>query len=293
MNTLLVTGASGQIGAQIVRALSAHAVHVRAMHRRSPAANMPPGVQLCLGDYGDVVSMAQAFKGVDVAFMYTPQTWDPALWQQARVAGVRHVVLLSSASVVKVPPGSNPVAERHRLAEQQLMASGVGWTIVRPDTLAGNCLEWVESIRRWGEVRVPYPESMRNPIHESDVAALIAQCMLNPAPEGVAFNVTGPRVITISQQVRMLGEVLGQQLPCVQVTEEQAVADMLACGRVGSEAVARRLVAYMHKTVDEPPACTADFERAMGRGPRDFFHWVQDHLADFSPQHNRTQSTDS
>jgi uncharacterized protein YbjT (DUF2867 family) len=282
----LVSGATGRIGKRLAVHLASQAGGLRLLVRDRSRMPVLPFSECVQGDFDDMNSMAAAFDGVQAAFLYTPAHPDPRLIQLAVKQGVQHVVLLSSASVVKVSAADNPVARRHRLAEEAVLEGGIAWTFLRPDMLASNCLSWAPSIRTERCVYVPFPESQRNPIHEDDVALVAAHAMVSGHLMGRALSLTGPSCLTIAQQVELIGQSTGTTLRCVQIDTEQAVHAMSSGPSAVPMEVARRLVEYMRKTTTTAPEISPDFELAMGRAPRPFADWVADHIVDFCPYPN-------
>lgn len=281
MPRFLVTGATGRIGRRLAVHLASQPGGLRLLVRDRSRIPVLPYTDCVQGDYDDLNTMAAAFEGVQVAFLYTPAHPYPKLIQLAVKQGVQHVVLLSSASVTKVSATDNPVARRHRQAEEAVWDGGLAWTFLRPDTLASNCLSWASSIRTERCVYVPFPESQRNPIHEDDVALVAAHAMVSGQLMGRALFLTGPGCQTIAQQVELIGQAIGTTLTCVQIDTEQAVLAMSTGPSAVPLDVARRLVEYMRKTTTTAPDISPDFELAMGRAPRPFADWVADHIADF------------
>ena len=284
MKRVLVTGAAGRVGANVARRLAGEQLALRLLFRSTPAPPAPADAQVVVGDYNDPMLMASAFESVDSVFMYAPLAEaSSAVFKAAAAAGVRHVTLLSSASVTRVPPGTNPIAERHRAAENAALASGLGCTLLRPDTMASNCLQWGQTIRDERRVYTAYPESMRNPVHEDDIALLAAQSLLGTGFDNCAFEITGPASITIREQVAAIAARLGTALDCVAIPVEQTLLRMTAPSTGLSPESASRLLEYQKKSVTLPPRISGDFEKAVGHPPRRFEAWVDDNIDFFRP----------
>ncbi len=286
MKRVLVTGATGRIGGLLVRRLLDDGVAVRVLVR--DLGRVPPQLrqaEIVPGEFEDLALMKRALTGIERAFFYTPPNLDPRLFPLAAECGVRHVVLLSSASVTKVPAQSrNPIAERHRRAEESIQQNGLGWTFLRPDLLASNCLQWAASILERDEVRVAYPESLRNPVHEDDVANVAARALLTSGLDRQALTLTGPGMLTIKEQVQKIAEAVGRPIRCVRISPEDAVAEYLASHPTASFSVARLLVEYQHKTVAQAPASTPDFTHATGLSAKTFAAWAWDNKREFMPE---------
>jgi uncharacterized protein YbjT (DUF2867 family) len=286
MTGFLVTGATGQVGrlvaAELATTLNPAQNTLRLLVRQPRPTPATWGTQV-VGDLADLPRMAQVFAGMDTVFMYTPAVVDEQLLQVAASQGVRHVVLLSSASVVKVPPSANnPVAERHRRMEQAVKAAGIALTTLRPDTMASNCLQWAPGIRRSGCVRAPYPMAMRNPVHEADIALVATLAMRNSkAFQGQAYTLTGPACLTLQEQVESIARATGRPLVCQTCSPTEALREWVAGPPGVPQAVAERLLAYMEKCTRVVPETSPDFQLATGQTARSFERWAQDHATDF------------
>lgn len=281
MKRILITGAAGRVGRNIARRLARENVDVRLMFSSPQELATMPVADSVLGNYNDPEQMLQVFKSIDAAFVYAPDVHaSEALFNAAREAGVRQVVLLSSASVTKAPPGANPIAERHRIAENAVSSAGLEWTFIRPDTLASNCLQWAPGIRTERRVYAPYPESMRSAVHEDDIAMLAVTSLLDTQNVGRVFEITGGHLLSVREQVNTIAEHLGTQVECMQISHEEALLRMTANSAQSPQAAAR-ILDYLKKSVTAPPRITSEFEQATGRAPRSFSEWVADNLGDF------------
>lgn len=276
---ILVTGASGNVGACLVRLLARAGEPVRALARHAPPTPWPAGVQFAAGDLSRAETLCEALAGVDRLFLFTPPTGCGEVARAARAAGVRRVVLLSSAATHKADPRTNPIAARHAAAEQAVRDAGLAWTFLRPDSFAANALAWASDIRAHGVVRAAYGRSLRNPIHEADVAEVALAALLRPEHEGQAYALTGPAALTQIEQVAAIGQAIGRALRFEELGRAQALAAMAATLPPG---VAERLLDYAARSVDHPPAVTDTVQRLLGRPARSFAQWARDHAADFA-----------
>jgi uncharacterized protein YbjT (DUF2867 family) len=275
---ILVTGATGNVGAAVVRQLVAAGAGVRALSRQPATAQFPAGVDVVAGDLSDPERLARAFEGIERLFLFTPPEGNGAAIEAARASGVRHVVLLSSAATQKADPRTNPIAGRHDTAEKAVQASGVDWTFLRPDSFASNALAWAPSIRAEGVVRGAYPDSQRNPIHEADIAAVATIVLLERGRENAAYLLTGPASITQAQQAHAIGAAIERDVRFEALTREEAFADMT---QRTPPAIAERLLDYAAKSVHTAPSLTRIVEEITNRPARPFAQWALDHASAF------------
>src|SRR6516162_6076950 len=135
--TLLITGATGTVGSELIRALADRSdVQVRAAVRALPgnlASERATPVEL---DFARPDTFAPALRGVDRLFLLAPSIPDPVgtsarFVEAARAAGVSHVVKLSALGCDEEP--SIAFGRMHLAIERQLAASGIAWTSLRPN----------------------------------------------------------------------------------------------------------------------------------------------------------------
>ena len=274
----LVTGATGRVGRAVVADLAARGLPVRALARRASEAAWPAGVQPVDGDLARPQTLDAALAGVEAVFLFTPMEGPGELAVRARQAGVQRGVLLSSIVTQKADPRENPIAARHLAAERALADSGLPAVVLRPDTFAANALDWAPSVRTEGLVRLAHPQSGRVPIHEQDLAEVAVQALMSHAHVGQAWWLTGPRQLSQAEQVLAIADAIGRPLQLATLSDEEALAQWRA--RMPEQA-ARRLLDYLRKCVDQPPAVSPQVTNILGRPGREFSDWARDHRADF------------
>lgn len=203
---VLVTGATGHVGAPLVATLRAEGAAVRPASRGN---SDPDGVRF---DFADPATWDAAFTGVrSMYLMRPPQVADvrrdlaPAL-ERAREVGVRHVVLLSVQGAGKVP------VLPHAAAERWLRRSGMGWTFVRPSYFDQNLVTvFGADIRDRDELVVPAGNGRTAFVDAHDVAAVAARALLDPVRHtGRAWTPTGDESLTWHEVAHVLSEALGR-----------------------------------------------------------------------------------
>ena len=214
---VLVTGATGTVGAPLVRALRGAGAPVRAASRhpgRPGPSSGDGGVEHVRFDITDPGTWSAGFTGVETMFLLRPpQVGDvgrdvaPAL-RAARAIGVRHVVLLSvqGADRLRVVP--------HARIESWLRGSGMGWTFVRPSFFTQNLAKvHGAQVREHDELLVPAGQGRTAFVDAEDVAAVAAAALLDPgAHAGRAWTPTGPEALTYTEVAEQLGEVVGRTI---------------------------------------------------------------------------------
>jgi len=277
MSTMyLVTGASGNVGSEVVDALTASGEKVRALVRRPREI---AGAEVAVGDLNDPESLSAALEGVRGLFLLPGYQDLPGTLARARDVGVERVVLLSGGSA-ESGDLDNAVARYMILSEQAVRDSGLAWTFVRSGAFMSNALRWLPQLSVGDEVRVPFPTVRVAPIDPHDIAAVIAVALTSEGHHGRAYRVSGPQALLPADQVAVLAEVLGRNLRCIGLTDEEARADMEATMPV--EYVDAFFSFYVDGTLDESQVLPT-VEEVTGRPPRTFEQWARAHADAFAP----------
>jgi uncharacterized protein YbjT (DUF2867 family) len=209
---ILVTGATGNVGAELVSALAGAGEQVRALIRRdADRATLPAGVDAFVGDLNQPETLAGAVEGVGAIHLLSGYEGMDRLLADARRARVERVVLQSSSAV---PGGdtSNAVARYHILSERAVRDSGLAWTFLQPNSFMSNTLQWIPQLRAGDVVRAPFADVPVATIDPHDVAAVSARALTSSDHEGRTFRLSGPDSLIPADRVRVLGEVLGREL---------------------------------------------------------------------------------
>jgi uncharacterized protein YbjT (DUF2867 family) len=280
--TILVIGASGNVGRAVLAQLLATGERVRAASRDPGAHHFPDGVEAVTADLERPDTLPAALAGVDKLFLYARPHGTAALLTAAKAAGVAKVVLLSSAAVAAADAAaSDPIAAMHIGVERAIADSGLAWTFVRPTAFATNAATWwARSIRTEGVVRLAYPEAQAAPIHEADIAAVAVAALVRPDLDGATPNLTGPQSLTQRAQVDAIAEAIGRPLRIQALEPDEARAHF---GRFMPAPFVEIMLHYWAGAVDHPTTVTPDVEQVLGRPALTFAQWARDHAADFAP----------
>jgi uncharacterized protein YbjT (DUF2867 family) len=281
MTMILVTGATGNVGRNVVTGLLERGTGVRALVRDPARANLPDGVEVVQGDLARPETLPAALDGVDAVFLVWPfATADAAPPVLAAIgAHTRRVVYLSAFGTPD-DPEPRPGELFHTAMERLIRRSGLTWTFVRPGGFAANTLGWAASIRTDGNVQAPYGAAGRSLIHEKDIADVAVYALTTDGQDGAAYELTGPEVLTQAEQVRVIGEVVGRRTAWDEIGRDEALRRMLADG--WSPAFAESALTAWAAMIDEPETVTDTVERVTGHPARTVRAWVADHADAFA-----------
>jgi uncharacterized protein YbjT (DUF2867 family) len=274
---ILVTGATGNVGGELTRALAARGEAVRVLARRPDRASFPDGVQVAPGDLEEPGSLAAALDGVGQVFLLGGfATAD--LLRRIRAAGASHVVLLTSRCVIGGNP-QNAVTRMWLDAEAAVRDCGAEWTILRPSGFQSNALRWLPQLRDGDVVRAPWPGVAVAAIDPADIAAVAAAVLTGPGREGEALVLSGPEALTPGEQVAALARALRRPLLYEPLADEQARAEMAADGTPAS--LIDAFFRFFSGGEFDDSAVAATVRDVTGRPPRTFEQWAQAHAALF------------
>lgn len=276
---ILVTGATGTVGRQVVAQLRERDMPVRAVTRSPGSAGLPAGVEVVRGDLADPASLEPHLAGVDAVFLVWPFTSPvQAAGLGAGVVKVlaRHVsrfVYLSAQAAAGRPDSFWATMER--LIED----TGADWTFLRPTGFAVNTLMWADQIRGDGVVRWPYGAAARSLVHEHDLAAVAVRALTEERHAGQRYLLTGPEVITQADQVRIIGEVTGRTVRWEELAPSAARRELLAAW--GDPGFVDSALTTWAGLVTRPEPVTRAVEEITGVPARTFRRWAGDHISDF------------
>jgi uncharacterized protein YbjT (DUF2867 family) len=275
----LVTGAGGNVGAEVVRALAAAGEPVRALtHDRAPPG-LPDGAQAVRGDLNDAPSLAGPLRGVRGLFLLPGYQAAPEILAQARRAGVERVVLLSGGSAGN-PDTSNAITAYMARSEREVRESGLPWTFIRPTAFMSNALRWKPQLDRGDVVRVPFAGVRTACVDPADIAGVAALALTAAGHAGQVYLPTGPQSLLPAEQVAILADVLGRDLRCEAQPDDEARAEMSKT--TPPEYVDAFFDFYVAGSLDESRV-RPTVEDLLGRPPRRFEVWARDHAAAFAP----------
>jgi len=283
MSRVLVIGATGTVGRQVVSQLLARGTPVRAMVRNPLSAALPPQVEVRQGDLTIPETLVNCLDGIDTVFLVwvaPPDTAAPVVEHISRRA--RRIVLLSSPYKTPHPFFQQPNRLRlfHAQLEQLVEASGMEWTFLRPGIFAANArLWWAPQIRSGDVVRWPYAAAATAPIHESDIAAVAVRVLTEQGHAGAEYVLTGPESSTQAEQVSTIGRALGRNLRYEEISPEQARRELLLI--IPAPPIIEMLLNAWGAAVDQPAFITSRVADLTGFEPRTFFEWSIDHALDF------------
>jgi uncharacterized protein YbjT (DUF2867 family) len=285
---ILVTGATGHVGSELVRLLAEQGAPARALvHSPDKAAPIQHlGLETALGDFEQPDTLDVAMKGCDQLFLLAPPTPRQPQQEQhvidaARRAGVGHVV---KQSVPWAGADAPVVFSRwHGQIEEDLAQSGLAYTLLRPSSFMQNFLMSAQQVADQGVLYGMFGEGRVAFIDARDIAAVAAELLTSPGHQGASYTLTGPEALSAAEVAERLAAATGRQVRSVDLGPDgyrQALAGAGMPGWLVDGVVeGNTMLAAGHGAT-----VTDEVARLTGRPPRTFAQFAADHRVAFGGQ---------
>lgn len=275
---MVVIGATGRIGRLVVDELLSMDVPVRAVSRTPGNAALPAAVDVVAGDLTVPQSLDRALQGARAVFLLWTAPPSTAPDVIARIAAhTERLVFLSSPHQTPHPffQQPNPMAKMHAEIERLIAASGLASTIIRPGMFASNVIHWwAPQIQRGSVVRWPYADAETAPIDERDIARVVARALREDAHAGRDYVLTGPESLTQADQVRIIGEAIGRELTCQNLSPDEFRQDTAG---TWPPVVVEMLLAAWGAAVGQSAYVTSTVADVTGSPAKTFRQWADEH----------------
>lgn len=285
MSKVLVTGATGNIGAHVVDILQKRGVPLRGFSRDAAAAarKLGQGIEIARGDFTDRESIVRALSGSDLVLLSSSNhpeqaAHEAAVIDAAAAARVKRIVKLSTVSA---QVGSvSAFFDAHGRAEQYLRASGVPAVILQSSFYMSNLFAAAEPVRMMGKIFAPAGTARLAMIDPRDVAEVAVTVLLTERYDGQTLHLSGSEAITYADIARVLSEITGRAVDYVPVPDEVARQNMAASGMPEwfvDQII--RLYGLLRQGVAE--RVTGTVREVLSREPRTFTDFAGDNAAAF------------
>ena len=286
--TLLVTGATGTTGMEVLRALKARGAEARALVRDETKAHhlRDLGFEPATGDLGDPRTLGPALEGVERAYLVSPispmqSEFEQAFLETAKEAGVKHVVKLSVIGAN--PEAPTRFARTHARVEQALKESGMAWTLLRPTGFMQNTLAWGARVLD-GTFYSPVPDAAFSVVDARDVAEVAAVALTQEGHEGRAYGLSGPEAVSYREQAKRVFAAAGREVEVEEIPVETLKRELVRAGVPpwNAEGLAELFEVYASGGAQ---MVTSGVKDVLDRDPRDIDAFASDHVDAFKEQH--------
>ena len=292
---VLVAGATGINGRELVSQLAAAGVHVRALVRNSRRAASIANefVHLVEGDLSDKASLGPAFEGIENAYIVTAIHPDAItlfsnFYDAAKLADVRHVIKFSGLGAD--PNSQSEILRQHGESDELLVKSGLDYTIIRTNSFYQNILWQTKQIRLKARFCLPLGGARQSLVDVRDIAEATVNVLLHGGYRSGIYHLTGPEALSFFDVAMQISEAVGYPIEYVPISSQQAEKSMRAAGI--PEWNARALVEIQRIfATGAYVGTTDDLRTILGREPRHFSEFAADHVRQFKT--SGTKSKDS
>lgn len=283
---ILVLGATGTTGAEVLRELLAAGVPVRGLTRSEEAAARlrELGVEAAVGDLADPLSLMGALRGVERMYLVAPLGEHGAGLERnaisaAEQAGVYHVVKLGIAG--QSSSATWRFARAHADATEALQSSSLRWTVLMATSLMQDVLAAAPAIAA-GRYPSPLGDAAVAHVDARDVGAVAARALSEEGHENCSYTLTGPEALSNDALVATLADVLGRPVEHVRLGDEEAAGALRSAGvpEWNVEGLVE-LWRDVHRT-GLAGVVTPDVEAVLGRPATPLRRFAEDHRAAFS-----------
>jgi uncharacterized protein YbjT (DUF2867 family) len=281
--TILVTGATGTVGREIIKQLAMQDVHVRAgVHSVITGENLKrlPGVEIVEIDFRDPNSLHAAFTHIDRLMLITPLSEDQLqmarnLVEEAKKQGVKHIVKLSALGA-GAEPGIQLDRWHHEM-ERYVEDSGIPYTIIRPAGFMQNLVIYnTESIKKEGKFYMPVGDGKVNFIDTRDIASVAVEILTTDGHASKVYELTGPELLSHQEMAGLLSDATGKEISFVDVPEEAARQAILS--HHTPEPIADALLElYAAHKAGKSTKLTDTVQEITGRAPHTFRQFAKDY----------------
>jgi uncharacterized protein YbjT (DUF2867 family) len=283
---ILVTGASGKNGAEILKLLSGRKERIRAMSRRRidvKNAGTHCGLECVEADFENEDSLRRALQGVQRAFLVTNSSERVEELQLrfvslARESGVKHIVYLSQLHAAADSPLR--FLRYHAAVEGAIRASGMSFTHLRPNLYMQGLLMIGKSIASEGRFFAPAGEAKVSVVDVRDIASVAVAALTQGKHEGKTYNITGPEALTHREMAELLSQKLDRPIIFVDVPEQDFRNGLRSMGMPDWQADGL-IEDFAHYRRGEASGISSIVQEATGKAPHTFAQFAHDYREHF------------
>jgi uncharacterized protein YbjT (DUF2867 family) len=282
---ILVTGATGNNGIEIIKRLAARNVQVRAMVRDRDRASAiaVPNVEIVESDFDRPETLLKRLAGVERAFLLTnsserTEAQQIAFIDAAKQSGVKQIVKLSQFAA----DANSPVRflRYHAAVEAALRSSGIAYTFLRPNLFMQGLLNFRSTIATQSSFYAAAGDAKVSVVDVRDIADVAVAALIESGHEGKIYDLTGPQALTHAEMAESLSAALDRPITFVDIPPEAMRETLLSIGFPVWQADGL-LEDYAHYRRGEATAIASGVQDAIGRNPRSFEDFAGDYAAMF------------
>jgi uncharacterized protein YbjT (DUF2867 family) len=286
---ILITGATGKIGKELVLDLLARRSSFKVMVRSREAVKdfEAKGIKTVQGDFERPETQAGALANIQSVFLLTTPRPDNLVMERKFLAackarGVKHVVRLSAMGAN--PWASSALIRNHGRCEAQLEDSGLAWTILRPTIFMQNLASFMgPTVARESTLYAPAGDALMPWVDTRDIAAVAGTVLTSEGHENLVYEITGPEALTYAQVAECLSKQVGRQISYVNVPDGAAHQSMVSMGMSPWLAEGMLTLYHLFRSNGSTAMVLETVERITGHAPRTLAAYLKENEAAFRP----------
>jgi len=280
---ILITGAGGTVGGEVVNQLKGGGKPFRAAFHSQPKADTAraKGIDAVVIDYEKPETLDAAFQGIERLFLLSSSNTaqELAAVEAAKRAGVKHIVKLS---VIGAGGESYSFAKVHRPVEKAIEASGIAWTHLRPNGFMDNMHNYMAgTIKSQNAFYSSVGDAKISHIDVRDIAAVAVKALTESGHESQVYELTGPEALSYAEMASTLATATGRDIQYVAIGDADIKAALV--GQGAPEAYADAFVDlqrfYRGGTAAQ---VSGDVRKVTGKDPIPFDRYARDHASAFA-----------
>lgn len=281
---ILVTGATGSTGAEVIRQLLAMGEPLRALvHHQRSGLKVAAELEIVVGEYDNPATMKPAFVGIEKVYAVTPVDPKSVEWMQCLIntavdAGVKHLVKLSAMNAST--RSAVTLLRNHGITDENLRSSGLSFTIIQPSTFMQNVFWSIDTIKAQGALYQPVADTRQSMVDIVDVAAVVVKALTEPGHENNSYLLTGPAALSYNEVASDIAAAIGKPVQYIAVPAEVAKQSMLNMG-MSPWLVQSLLELSAEVATGNFATISEDIQRLLGRPPNNFKDFIARYAALF------------
>lgn len=286
-HSILITGATGTIGSELAKQLSAKGVSFRAIVRSLDNAKelaSLQGAEVVVGDFNDAESLTNALKDIEHAFLLTNSSEEAEMLQSKFVAaagdaGAQHIVKLSQFAADLHSPVR--FLRYHAAVEQKIQQSGMTYTFLRPNLFMQGLLGFKDTIINQGKFFAAAGDAKISIVDIRDIAAIAVEALTNKEHEGKIYDITGPEALTHQEMANYFSDEIGRSVRYINVSPADMKQALFSAGFPNWQADGL-IEDYAHYSRGEAAVISSAVYDVTGKPARNFKSFVHDYATVFS-----------